>query len=528
MKKQMDSEWKYEIDDLVWAKMKGFPPWPGRVTEPTDLLRRFLRKNCRCIFFFGSENYAWIETGCLKPYFPFKDALTYGCKTPTFKEACRAIEEFVESRDPSYVEAQKNNGVVSETELRFETLVANETPKVSKRKSASQRRISTVSSPSGSTPKKRNNNKSQFGESSSASNSDDTNGRLKRARHNSSGDKDILTNLGLINNHLGTQRKNTLLDRPEVTMAETTPIDMSKISKSLLNKNISPSVMTFGFIGLGNMGSGIVKNLMSSGHSVVLWNRSREKCEQFEQIGATYALTPSDVVTESDIIFSCVSDPQVAKDLVFGNCGILAEIKEGKSFVEMSGIDPETSHDINEAVTEKQGRYMEAMIQGSKTEAESGNLVCMAAGNKELFDDCQSVFCAIAKNSFFLGEIGAATKMNLVLNTIKAVSIAGLAEGMALADRAGIPAKDVIDILGMTSLKCPLLLEKGTAMMDNNFQTHHALKHLQKDLSLSLNWSDMLEQPCPVSATVNEVFKHAKRLGYSDHDTSSIYVRAKF
>lgn len=65
-------------------------------------------------------------------------------------------------------------------------------------------------------------------------------------------------------------------------------------------------------------------------------------------------------------------------------------------------------------------------------------------------------------------------------------------------------------------------------MIDNNFKTHQALKHLQKDLNLLLNWSDFLEQPCPVSATVNEVFKHAKRLGYSDHDSSSVFVKAKF
>lgn len=65
-------------------------------------------------------------------------------------------------------------------------------------------------------------------------------------------------------------------------------------------------------------------------------------------------------------------------------------------------------------------------------------------------------------------------------------------------------------------------------MKEGRYRTHQALKHLQKDLNLSLNWADTLEQPCPVTASVNEIFKHAKRLGYSDHDTSAVYVRAKF
>lgn len=65
-------------------------------------------------------------------------------------------------------------------------------------------------------------------------------------------------------------------------------------------------------------------------------------------------------------------------------------------------------------------------------------------------------------------------------------------------------------------------------MMENYFTTNHALKLIQKDVSMMIQWSECMEQPCPVSATVNEVFKHSKRLGYSDHDISSVYVRAKF
>ncbi|XP_050540446.1 cytokine-like nuclear factor N-PAC [Daktulosphaira vitifoliae] len=513
----MSTEWKYEINDLVWAKMKGFPPWPGRVSEPSEALQKIAKKNSKCIFFFGSKNFAWIEIGCLKPYYEFKESLSISCKTATFKEACKAIEQYIQDTKDG-----KNNGI-TESETQFENLVKNDTPSqpVKKKISTSVRN----STPNSSVKKRKPQNES------SVFDSDDTKSKPKKLRLNSSmNNTDILTQLGLTtNNHLNPLRKNnSLLDRPEVITPESTPLDVTKISRSLMNKNISPSDLKFGFIGLGNMGAGIVKNLLNSGHKVVIWNRTTEKSQMFEDAGAVIGLTPSDVIGGSDITFSCVSDPQVAKDMVFGNCGVLSEITPDKGFVEMSGIDPETSQDIGEAIISKGGRYLEAMLQGSKTEAEEGNLVCMAAGDKTLFDDCQSTFCAIAKNSFYLGEVGSATKMNLILHSIKAVTLAGLAEGMALADRAGISQKDMLEILGMTSLKCSLLMEKGKAMMENNFQTHQALKHIQKDLSLSLNWSDTLEQPCPVTASVNEVFKHAKRLGYSDHDSSAVYVRAKF
>ncbi|EFX72461.1 hypothetical protein DAPPUDRAFT_59045, partial [Daphnia pulex] len=251
-------------------------------------------------------------------------------------------------------------------------------------------------------------------------------------------------------------------------------------------------------------------------------------CQDFVKAGAEEALTPSDVISAADITFSCVSDPQVAKDMVFGNCGVLQEMSADKGFVEMTGIDAETSQDIAEAITGKGGRYLEAQIQGSKVQAEEGMLVILAAGDRTLFDDCQSCFQAMGKNSFFLGEVGSASKMNLVLQLMMGVAVAGVAEGMALADRAGLQQRDVLEIFELTTLACPLLLEKGKAILEGAFPTNLPLQHMQKDLKLSLSMGDQLEQPLPVSAAANEVYKHAKRLGYADHDVSAVYIRARF
>ncbi|XP_016657812.1 putative oxidoreductase GLYR1 homolog isoform X1 [Acyrthosiphon pisum] len=515
----MTGDWNYELNDLVWAKMKGFPPWPGRVSEPTVQLMKKPKKNCKCIFFFGTNNYAWIEVGCLKPYFQFKDTLTYSCKTTHFRDAVKAIEEHIEENG---TEQRVNNGL-SEADSRFENLVKNETPALQPERSVNSN-IRNASTPLPEKAKKRHS-KPVESTSNGPKKEKPKKPRLNnRAGGSEDNNTDILTNLGLMNNHTSPlRRNNTLLDRPEVTTPELPPLDITTISKALLAKNITPSPLKFGFLGLGNMGSGIVKNLLNSGHHVIIWNRSPDKCQKFVEAGAKVALTPSDVIGDADIIFSCVSDPQVAKDMVFGNCGVLPEINKTKGYVEMTGIDPETSQDICEAILSRGGRYLEAMIQGSKSDAEQGKLICLTAGDQPLFADCKSVFCAISDKSMYLGDVGAATKMNLILHSIKAVTLAGLAEGMALADRAMIPQQSLLEILGLTSLRCPLLAEKGEAMMMGNFQTHQALKHIQKDLNLSLNWSDVLEQPCPVTASVNEVFKHAKRLGYSDHDTSAFF-----
>lgn len=90
---------------------------------------------------------------------------------------------------------------------------------------------------------------------------------------------------------------------------------MQTVSETLKSKNINPSPLRFGFLGLGIMGGGIVKNLLNSGHKVVVWNRTLEKCRKFEEIGAEIMHTPCDVVDNVDITFSCVSDPWVAKEV---------------------------------------------------------------------------------------------------------------------------------------------------------------------------------------------------------------------
>lgn len=201
---------------------------------------------------------------------------------------------------------------------------------------------------------------------------------------------------------------------------------------------------------------------------------------------------------------------------------------DNKGYVEITGIDSETSQDIADAINSKGGRYIEAQIQGSKKQADDGTLLILAAGDKTLFDDCQSCFTAMGKHSFYLGEVGNASRMNLILQLMNGVTIAAIAEGMALADRSGLQVKDVQEVLKLTSLACPIVLEKSDAIISGGYSTQQALQHMQKDLNLSLAMGDFFQQPLPLTAAANEMYKHAKRLGYSDLDASAVYIRAKF
>lgn len=289
------------------------------------------------------------------------------------------------------------------------------------------------------------------------------------------------------------------------------------------NAGASPTHLKIGFLGLGIMGQGMVMNLIRSGHEVTVWNRTSSKCRDFIKEGALKKNTPADVVQACDVTISCISDPAAVKDVVFGNCGVIQGITNGKGYIEMSTIDEETIKDVREAIVLRGGRFLEAPVCGSRVPALEGQLVILVSGDRKLYEDCHSCFEAMGKRTFFLGETGMATRMKLVVNMMLGTVMASLAETMALAQKAGLEQEDVAAILAMGPLASTTVSYKSQAIMNNKHDPHFPLQHQQKDLRLALDLGDRVEQPLYVAAAANELYKKARRLGYGESDISAVY-----
>lgn len=355
-----------------------------------------------CVEFFGSHDFAWILEPDVKPYLEFREALASNKKSSAFLRAIEEVDQYVAIKGDIQSHSEPNsanlNGVDEfqqpMQDAEFDALFEGE---------------NSVGNGKKNTPKTKasKENGHSAGENSTAKKSKKASKRSQDNGHHVMDDDDSTMPL---------KKKSTsaavsnFLDRPVLDLdhAPSLTPDIGKSSKTLVDKNIEPSPLNFGFLGLGIMGSGIVKNLLNSGHSVTVWNRTAEKRDEFVKAGAKEALTPGDVVAETDITFSCISDPQAVKDMVFGNCGVLSEINTTKGYVEMTGIDADTSQDIAEAISLKGGRYLEAQVQGSKNQSQDGSLVVLVAGDKSLFDDAQSCFQAMGKYTYHLGEVGNA------------------------------------------------------------------------------------------------------------------------
>uniref|UniRef100_A0A493TQT0 Cytokine-like nuclear factor N-PAC n=1 Tax=Anas platyrhynchos platyrhynchos TaxID=8840 RepID=A0A493TQT0_ANAPP len=260
-----------------------------------------------------------------------------------------------------------------------------------------------------------------------------------------------------------------------------------------------------GFLGLGLMGSGIVSNLLKMGHTVTVWNRTAEKCDLFIQEGARLGRTPAEVVSTCDITFACVSDPKAAKDLVLGPSGVLQGIRPGKCYVDMSTVDADTVTELAQVIVSRGGRFLEAPVSGNQQLSNDGMLVILAAGDRGLYEDCSSCFQAMGKTSFFLGEVGNAAKMMLIVNMVQGSFMATIAEGLTLAQVTGQSQQTLLDILNQGQLASIFLDQKCQNILQGNFKPDFYLKYIQKDLRLAIALGDSVNHPTPMAAAANEV-----------------------
>ncbi|XP_016784850.1 cytokine-like nuclear factor N-PAC isoform X3 [Pan troglodytes] len=460
------------LGDLVWGKLGRYPPWPGKIVNPPKDLKKPRGKKCFFVKFFGTEDHAWIKVEQLKPYHAHKEEMIKINKGKRFQQAVDAVEEFLrrakgKDQDLTIPESSTVKGMMAGPMAAFKW------------------------QPTASEPVK---------------------------------DADPHFHHFLLSQ---TEKPavcyQAITKKLKICEEETGSTSIQAADSTAVNGSITPTDKKIGFLGLGLMGSGIVSNLLKMGHTVTVWNRTAEKCDLFIQEGARLGRTPAEVVSTCDITFACVSDPKAAKDLVLGPSGVLQGIRPGKCYVDMSTVDADTVTELAQVIVSRGGRFLEAPVSGNQQLSNDGMLVILAAGDRGLYEDCSSCFQAMGKTSFFLGEVGNAAKMMLIVNMVQGSFMATIAEGLTLAQVTGQSQQTLLDILNQGQLASIFLDQKCQNILQGNFKPDFYLKYIQKDLRLAIALGDAVNHPTPMAAAANEVYKRAKALDQSDNDMSAVY-----
>lgn len=281
--------------------------------------------------------------------------------------------------------------------------------------------------------------------------------------------------------------------------------------------------MKYGFLGLGIMGRGMAANLLKAGYELTVWNRDGAKCAPLVELGATQAGTVAEVVAASEVTFAMLSDPAAAEAVCIGPDGVLDGLAPGKGYVDMSTIDPQTSRDLGLAVAEEGGRYLEAPVSGTKKPAEDGTLIFLTAGDRSLYDEVSPALDIMGKKRLYLGEVGQAARMKLIVNMIMGGMMTAFTEGLVLASKSKLDTADLLDVLASGALANPMFAGKGPLMLKRDFTAAFPLKHMEKDLRLALELGNDMDQFMPTAENSQDIFALALRLGYGDEDFSAVF-----
>ena len=281
-------------------------------------------------------------------------------------------------------------------------------------------------------------------------------------------------------------------------------------------------VKTISYLGLGTMGSGMAANLLEAGYKLTVWNRNAEKCEPFARKGARVADTPADAVRDVDLIMYSLSNDHAVEDVVFGAEGILSGIKEGQIAMDMSTVLPATSLQEQEAYAKRGVDFLDAPVFGSKQESADAKLWIMAAGNKAIFEKVKPVLEHLGQTIHYFGKNGNAAAMKLVGNLIVALEMEALAEGLLLAQKAGLDLNTVMEVVKMADFRSPLLVSNGQNILKRDFSPSFALKLMLKDAGLIEKFGNSLQSPIPALRVVEKNLAAAVDLGFGNENASAL------
>jgi 3-hydroxyisobutyrate dehydrogenase-like beta-hydroxyacid dehydrogenase len=284
----------------------------------------------------------------------------------------------------------------------------------------------------------------------------------------------------------------------------------------------SPVIKTVSYLGLGTMGSGMASNLLKAGYQLTVWNRSVEKCEPFARKGARVADTPEDAVRDVNLVMYSLSNDQAVEEVVFGAKGILSGINEGQIAIDMSTVLPVTSLREQEAYAKRGVDFLDAPVFGSKNESAKAKLWILAAGKKDTFEKVKPVLEHLGQTVHYFGKNGNAAAMKLVGNLIVALEMEALAEGLVLAQKAGLDLNTVMEVLKVADFRSPLIVSNGQNILKRDFSTSFALKLMLKDADVIEEFAASLQSPIPALRVAQKNLESAVALGFGKENASAL------
>jgi len=275
-----------------------------------------------------------------------------------------------------------------------------------------------------------------------------------------------------------------------------------------------------GFVGLGAMGELIVPRLTAAGHQVTGWNRTRGKAEPLIAQGMRWADTPKSVAEASEIVFSIVTDAKAVREIALGPQGIVAGLKRGGIYIDMSTIAPDDSRAVAAEFARAGSIMLDGPLSGSPVTVKAGQASIMIGGDEQAYERIKPVLLAIGPKVTRIGGNGLACQMKIAVNLLLMVEVIAFGEAVALAEKGGVDRAVALDAILKSVTASPVLGYRGPFILDGKMPAMPLadVTLQQKDMLLALNLGRMLGSPVPLAAAANEMMNACRGLGIDGND----------
>ena len=289
--------------------------------------------------------------------------------------------------------------------------------------------------------------------------------------------------------------------------------------------------MKIGFVGLGNMGSGMANNILNkieNKSDLFVYTRTLEKIKKFTSGGATGCTSIKEITTSVDVLLTCLPNVETSRQLFMGDDGIFEHANSSQVLVDHSTVDVKTSKDCFESASSKGLKFLDAPISGGPGGAADGTLTIMAGGEKESFDYAKDAFSMMGAKISHMGPSGAGTAMKLVNQLLVSTNTVAAAEAFVLAEQSGVNLNAAIDILSTSWGRSTMIERNGPITVNKEFENSPApLRNLVKDLGIIKELTSQLGLKLPVTMASSGVVDETMGLNLEEPDIAATALSIK-
>ncbi len=282
--------------------------------------------------------------------------------------------------------------------------------------------------------------------------------------------------------------------------------------------------MLYGFIGVGQMGGGLARNLIRADKEVLVFDLNPDAVAQTLAAGKTgKAAETVEALAAADVVFTSLPLPQHLESVMLGEKGLLAAMKTGATYIDVSTIDPGTARKLSDAAAARGIDFLECPLGKTPAQAETAEEPIFAGGEQAIFDKMKPTLEIIGDPVYYMGTVEAACALKLISNMIGMTNLAVLAEGMRIGEKAGIAADFLLELLADTGARSFQMDVRGPWLAAGDFQSRFGLDLALKDVRLGCEMADSWGNDARTMKVALDYLKKGSAEGFGKEDCNAIY-----